>query len=179
MTFDLLSLFHIEAWQLAELWAVYLMRVLNWDITSEKCFWKLHKENIKRKYLNCSQAQQHQYICYPAGPSDFSTGNPETWREEENCEYTSVFTRISHQTPQIITGSNPCVIAVATPETIWIASTRAKTRLWWTSSSRSTGRPNRRSSRSLGRKRTNMWWRQMQIWMPSWRSGGLWERWGL
>lgn len=76
-------------------------------------------------------------------------------------------------------GPNPCVVAVATPETIWTASSKAKTRLWWTSSSRSTGKPNRRSSRSPGRKRTNMWWRQTQIWMASWRSAGLWKCWGL
>lgn len=27
-------------------------------------------------------------------------------------------------------GPNPCVVAVATPETIWTASSKAKTRLW-------------------------------------------------
>lgn len=76
-------------------------------------------------------------------------------------------------------GSDPCVIAAATPETIWTASSKAKTHLWWTSSSRSTGKPNRRSSRSPGRKRTNMWWLQMQIWMASWRWAGMSNCWGL
>ena len=111
--------------------------------------------------------------------SAFSTRHREIWREEI-CEYASVFTPINKFFPdhygrgqQSQHWCNPCVIAAATPETIWTASSKAKTRLWWTNSSRSTGKPNRRSSRSPGRRRTSMWWRQTQIWTPSWRWGGM------
>lgn len=68
--------------------------------------------------------------------------------------------------------SDLVVMAAATPGTTLTASYRARTRRWWTSSSRSTGRPSRRWSKSPGRKRTNMWWRQTHIWMPNWRWGG-------
>lgn len=129
-----------------------------------------------------SQPQHiYHYPRYPVICAAFSTGNPEKWREE-TCEYTFVVKLILNQSsppgsswesaPVTTMWSKPCVFAVATPETIWTASSRAKTHLWLTSSSRSTGKPNRRSSRSPGRKRTNMWWRQTQIWTLSWRSGG-------
>lgn len=61
--------------------------------------------------------------------------------------------------------------AAVTPETIWTASSRAETPPWSTGSSRSTGKPNRRSSRSPGRRRTSTWWRRTQTWTPSWRWG--------
>ena len=64
------------------------------------------------------------------------------------------------------------LVSVATPATTWTASSRARTRLWWTSSSSGTGKPSRRSSRSPARRRTSMWWRRTPTWTGSWRWGG-------